>query len=375
MRSWWEQGLLDRTLVVIGAGIVGLSTALALRHLRPHDPILVLERGLLPTGATTRSAGFACLGSLTELLGDVRTLGLEATVDLVARRHAGLQRLRERLGDEALGYAPTSGWELLPPGSDDALHALDTLDDALRSRLGTSVLVRDDAALPTFGFGRTAHLVRLPLEGALDPGRLATSLLRACRAADVEVWTGAQVLRIDPSEDGVHLDLAEPVAGSLRLRARQVAVCTNALTGALVPELPLAPGRGQVLVTEPIPDLPWRGIFHRDGGDLYFRTVGDRVLLGGARQRDVQGETTTALGLHPDIQAHLDRVLAEVVLPGRAVRVARRWSGLMAFGPERAPLVQRVHPRVAVGVRLGGMGIALGTLVGDELAALVAEGC
>ncbi|MCB9666320.1 MAG: FAD-binding oxidoreductase [Alphaproteobacteria bacterium] len=371
MRSHWETRLLRRGRVVIGGGIVGLSTALALRRAAPHVPVLVLERGLLPTGATTRSAGFACLGGLGELAADVDAHGLQATVDLVARRHAGLRRLRERLGDDALGFEHTGGAELLQAERAGLLDRLDALDAALRPVVGGPMFRRDDRALPALRFGHTAHLVRLPREGALDPGRLAEALLRACRAADVEVWTGAAVTRLDPGEHGVDLALHDPAVGATRLHAAQVAVCTNALARQLVPGLPVVPGRGQVLLTEPVPGLPWRGVFHRDAGDVYFREVEGRVLLGGARQRDVAGETTDALALADGIQAHLDHLLATVVLPGCPVRVARRWAGVMAFGPARAPLVQRVHPRVAVGVRLGGMGIALGTGVGDEVAALL----
>ncbi|RYZ47414.1 MAG: FAD-binding oxidoreductase, partial [Sphingobacteriales bacterium] len=66
MLSYWEKtSFLHYDHIVIGSGIVGLSTALELRGRFPSSRILVLERGLLPTGASSRNAGFACMGSVT----------------------------------------------------------------------------------------------------------------------------------------------------------------------------------------------------------------------------------------------------------------------------------------------------------------------
>lgn len=368
MRSWWERRAFgEHDVVVVGAGIVGLSTALAVRTRRPTARILVLERGLLPTGASTRAAGFACFGSLTELVADVASHGLDATVALVDRRRRGLLALRERLGDAAIAYRPSGGWELLPDAS--ALDALAPLDAALRPVFGGPVLVPDDDRLSDFGFGHTAHLVALPHEGALDPARVVDALLRACRAADVAVWTGARVASLEEGEGGVAL-----VVDDLVLRAGQVVVATNALARELLPGLDVTPGRGQVLLTEPVPGLPFSGVFHRDEGYVYFRDVEGRVLLGGGRNVFREAETTDAHAVTEEVQAWLEGVLHGVVLPGRSVRIEARWAGIMAFGPERAPIVRRVSDRVVAAVRLGGMGVALGTLVGDEAAALLDGG-
>ena len=80
--------------------------------------------------------------------------------------------------------------------------------------------------------------------------------------------------------------------------------------------------------------------------------------VGGGRHRDPEGETTTELALHDDIQAWLDTQLHEVILPGRQVKVAHRWSGIMGFGDSKSPVVRRVDERVVCGVGLGGMGVA-----------------
>ena len=71
--SYWERESFFRDIdvAVIGSGIVGLSAALRARELAPSARIAVLERGALPIGASTRNAGFACFGSVSELLDDM----------------------------------------------------------------------------------------------------------------------------------------------------------------------------------------------------------------------------------------------------------------------------------------------------------------
>ena len=43
----------------------------------------------------------------------------------------------------------------------------------------------------------------------------------------------------------------------------------------------------------------------------------------------------------------------------------------MAFGKNKTPLVQRIDPHLVAGMRLGGMGVAIGANVGDALAELL----
>jgi glycine/D-amino acid oxidase-like deaminating enzyme len=369
MRSYWESKHFGQwEVVVVGAGLVGLATALAVRARRPNASILVLERGLLAAGATGRNAGFACFGSLTELLADVDSVGWDATLALVERRFRGSSALLARVGADGAGYQHTGGWELIEPHTVGVLDRLDEVEQALCPVLGAGAVRLDDARLGDFGFdrARVPHLVSLPREGALDSGRLMRTLLRLCGAADITVWTGADVAAVTPDGDHVRVEV-----GDLALRARHVAICTNAFTRALLPELELTPGRGQVLVTEPVEGLPFRGVFHLDEGYVYFREVDGRVLLGGGRNLDFTGEATTALATTQPIQAYLDGLLRDVILPGRTVGVTHRWAGIMAFGPSKAPIVRTVAPGVSVGVRMGGMGVALGSGVAEELADLI----
>ena len=68
IKSWFKN--VDFTIV--GSGIVGLSCALNLRKKFPKAKIVILEKGMLPQGASTKNAGFACFGSVSEIVEDLK---------------------------------------------------------------------------------------------------------------------------------------------------------------------------------------------------------------------------------------------------------------------------------------------------------------
>ncbi|MBX3102990.1 MAG: FAD-binding oxidoreductase [Bacteroidetes bacterium] len=372
MVSYWERESLIRwDYIVLGAGIVGLSTALELRAARPQARILVLERGLLPMGASSRNAGFACFGSLTEILDDLQHMRPEQVQALVTMRWEGLRHLRSRIGDARLGLEPCGGYELLAPHLDSALEHIDRINDLLRPIIGDTVFTLADDRRAAMGFDRKAytHLVYNPHEAAIHTGKLVDCLLQLARQQDIALLTGAEVTAIHEETQGVRLETRQ----GHTFWARQLGVCTNAFTRTLFPQLQIEPGRGAVLVTKPIPGgVPFRGVFHMDEGYVYFRHLGpDRVLIGGGRNRFRAAETTTDFALNPDVMAYIRGLLQEAILPGISWEEDIAWAGIMAFGEVKAPILQRLSPRQSVGVRMGGMGVAIGSQVGIQLAGLM----
>ena len=66
--SFWERNwLTDYDFVVIGGGIVGSFTALKIASENKNARVALIERGILPLGASTKNAGFACFGSISEI--------------------------------------------------------------------------------------------------------------------------------------------------------------------------------------------------------------------------------------------------------------------------------------------------------------------
>ena len=131
------------------------------------------------------------------------------------------------------------------------------------------------------------------------------------------------------------------------------------------------PARAQVLITKPIKNLQVKGTFHLDKGYYYFRNVGDRILFGGGRNLDFKGEETAEFGETELIQNQLKTILQETILPNTKFEIAHSWSGIMGVGNQKKAIVKPISTHVYCGVRLGGMGVAIGSLVGKELAELL----
>lgn len=371
--SYWEHQtfLHGFDVVVVGAGLVGLTAALHLRRLRPTARVLVLERDVLPNGASTKNAGFACFGSISELLEQEARGGTAALLAVVQARWEGLAELRRLVGDEALQYQAVSGYELFRP-EDIALAArcraaISYYNDLLASIIGRTTTFRDATArLPTMGFAEVDVLLENMAEGALHTGQLMEALLRQAWAAGVVVLHGCAALALEPGSAHVSIQTA---LGPIE--TPQVLLATNAFSQQFFPALDAQPGRGQVLVTEPIAGLHLLGTFHYDKGYTYFRQIDGRLLLGGGRHLDFAAEATTEPGLTPRVQQYLEQLLREVILPGRDVRIDYRWSGVMAFGADLEPIVRPLAPGVFGALRCNGMGVALGAGVGRRAAEML----
>ncbi|WP_440134994.1 NAD(P)/FAD-dependent oxidoreductase [Chitinophaga sancti] len=363
MLSYWEkQALLQYDYIIAGSGIVGLSTAISLREAQPDARVLVLEKGVLPTGASTKNAGFACIGSLTELLADLKVMSAEEVLALVALRWKGLQALRHRLGDQHIDYRENGSYELIGEQELYALSEIDGMNELMRGLLGGKAF---SLAKNEFGFNDryVKALIRNNFEGELHTGKMMRRLIDLALYYGVEIKTGCEIGHFIENDNSIRVSV-----GEYAFEARQLGICTNAFTKNLIPDLDLQPGRGQVLITDPIPELPFKGIYHMDEGYYYFRELEGRVLFGGGRNMDFKGEATTNFELNPNIHKELENRLRHIILPGFSFNIADRWTGIMAFGQNRQPVIRRHSARIALGVRMGGMGVAIGTAIGAQLA-------
>lgn len=80
-------------------------------------------------------------------------------------------------------------------------------------------------------------------------------------------------------------------------------------------------------------------------------------------------ESTDEFGLTDTIQHMLEAFLYEYLAP-ETTPIEYRWSGILGLGPDKTTIVKSVSPRIHVGVRMGGMGVAIGSEIGRELSKL-----
>ena len=67
----------------------------------------------------------------------------------------------------------------------------------------------------------------------------------------------------------------------------------------------------------------------------------------------------------------LKQLLETVILPNTPFEIDYDWAGIMGVGKTKKPIIKKVKENVYCGVRLGGMGVALGTLVGKEVSEMM----
>lgn len=381
MFSIWEKDtfLAYQDIVIVGGGFTGLWCALDLKEKWPKKKITLLERTALPSGASTRNAGFACFGSPGELMYDAQTMGTDKMLELVEMRFRGLQRIQKTFKARTIDFESCGGFELFEPGKiskselKNSLHYLNTLLKPVTGAAKT--FTPEPGQLREFGFKQTEHLVASPLEGALHPGKLLQALVKKVLRAGVQMLTGIEIKELSWDDHPVRIEARDATHRRLEIRADQMLLCTNAFTAHLLPELDVVPARGQVLVTSPLKKLPFKGTFHADEGFYYFRHLGNRVLLGGARNKALEAEQSFEATPTEAIQQELERYLRTTILPyaDGSYTIEHRWAGIMAMGREKLPVIKEVAPHVFAAVRMSGMGVALAPVVGKKILALMKQ--
>jgi len=369
--SYWEKSTLsEHDLIVVGGGIVGMSTALHYQIKHPKSSVAVIERGLFPSGASTKNAGFACFGSISELAEDLESTSPDSLLSLIESRYKGALQLRDLLGDSEIGYKPEGGFELDFNGHTH--EQIDRFNELLKPLFNADVFSNVTPTIKDIGFrtDKVKGLIKNAFEGSLDTGKMVRAFQRKCAESGVHFYNQTTVLGYEELTSSAKLSV-QVGTDKVTLTAQQIAFCTNAFSKSLLPDLDLQPGRGMVLVTKPVEGFSLQGTFHYHGGYHYFRGVGNRLLLGGGRQLDLSGETTTEQGINDTIFSQLQQDVHDFIAPGKDFEIDYAWSGVMAFGANKKPIVQRVSPRISVAARLGGMGVAIGTRVGAELAELL----
>lgn len=375
--SFWEKTtfLKEVDYIIIGSGIVGLNAAIQLKELVPKASVLLLERAAIPQGASTKNAGFACFGSPTELLEDLESHSESEVWDLVEERWKGLQKLRAKVGDQTIDYQHYNGYELFRFNEEkifeQCVAKMPEFNRVFQEITGKNNIFRvRDKKLKSFGFQQINHVIESQIEGQLHPAKMIQVLQHLAKDAGIEMLYGVEVENIENQQD--HIEIY--CKNGWRFKSQKVLLTVNGFAKQFLPKLSLKPARNQVLVTQSIQNLPFKGCFHYDRGYYYFRNIGNRILLGGGRNLAPLEEQTDQFGQTTKIQKALIELLESVILPNQKIEIEQWWSGILGVGEQKKPIIEMIDPNLGVAVRLGGMGVAIGTQVGESAAEMLVRG-
>ena len=329
-------------VAVIGAGITGVSCALALTRgglrVRVHD-----ARGIAE-GASGRNGGFALRGGAARYDVARETYGAEAAKLLWQRTEAALDRLEAVDGD---AFRRTGSLRLA--ADDEERDEIRLEYEALRDD-GFAAEWRDELShlRPEFR-GAIFH----PHDGSLQPGRFVRGLAEQAAAEGVAFRERHRIASLD------------------ELDAEQIVIATDGSGRGLLPELDDAiwPARGQVITTEPLGerlfDCPH---YARHGFDYWQQLADGRIVLGGFRDFSILTEMTDDETTTAPIQEALDAFLVELL--GYMPSVTHRWAGIFGLTQDLLPLVGRVpgHEGTWIAAGYSGHGNVLGFMCGELVA-------
>lgn len=367
--SYWEkESYLSKVdCLVIGSGIVGLTTAIQLKKLDPQKKVLIIERGYLPSGASTKNAGFACIGSASELLDDLNSDTPENVFSIVGQRWDGLNKLRKLAGDEAIEYMELGSHELFEHKerreAENCLDRLAYLNKELAQITGINTVYKEaNSIIDDSGFSGFGKAISNSAEGQINTAKMLATLIQLANQLNIQLLNGIEVKSVQEQR---------VMTSHGTIDCKSIAICNNALARHFLDEEDIHPARAQVVVSSAISNLKFKGIFHFDKGYYYFRNVGNRILFGGGRNLDFKAEETDELNTSDYIINHLSHLLESKILPHSAFSIDHQWAGTMGLGSRKSPIVKSVSENIFCAVRLGGMGVAIGSLLGEQLATMI----
>jgi glycine/D-amino acid oxidase-like deaminating enzyme len=366
--SYWERRHICRggDLAIVGAGLTGLFTALFVREKFPHWKIDLFEKRQFGAVASTRNAGFACFGSPSEVLGDIDSMGNDAAIALVEKRWKGLERLKRLVPENAMRLKQNGGYEVFLNNSlyEDVRERLPDLNRAMADIFSGIVYheVRPDHKT-------WKGKIRIDGEASLDPFALCHYLEKQLTSQGVQIYRGIEIADFSETENGVVLE-SEHLG---EVRYSHLILATNALTSIPGIASSITPSRNVVLVSKPYEKPCIKGNYHEYKGYVYFRDLGNRLLIGGGRHWEMDASKTISLEVPNEQVQRLENYARENIPGASAFTTDIAWSGIIAASPrgDKRTLLKREGERTLVAARLSGMGVALSNVLESEAAELL----
>lgn len=300
-------------IIIIGAGIIGLSLAIEITVRDPDLSITVLERGEPGREASWAAAGmispddFDGHGQMPSPLRELTRYSAEL--------YPGFIRQVEELSGQSTGFSQ-SGALYVSAHRIPGAHELAT----------SEIVCLEPALAATFG-----HIYFLA-EASVYPRALVSALLTACRRQAVEVHHEHEVLQIltvGGSVTGVRTRAGE-------FRAPIVVNCAGAWANLLSLDgqpIPIAPVKGQMLAVLPA-EKPL--ITHTiRSEDIYFLPRPDGHIVIGSTVENAGYDKR----VEPEVIQRLLQLAANLVPALGQARITDTWAGLRPGTPDHLPLL------------------------------------
>ena len=371
MISYWEKKhFLDYDTIIVGSGIVGLSCMAAILEKYPKKSVVILEKGLFPTGSGVKNSEFPNFGSLSDILESIKLHGEKETVTKIQQRWIGAQKLLKRMNKISETAESGPNYEIITNENMELLSKIDYVNNLLFPIFKDTVYTTNNEKIAEMGLDgrRVKALIRNKFEGQLDTETLLPALVTYVQKLGGQVLTGADVIDFRQKEKVVQVEIKVPlslVKESYFFKCERLILATKSLKASDQSSLDTKLKQEGILVTKPISGLKLKGAFHYNHkGEKYFWKVFDeRIMLG-----RVGGGTQGTKRKEVD-------VLQEVLLPIENLEFDEEVSNkILPRTNDKLPSIKFLESSVAqiVGEKTVGYALAayFGGIVGEAMQTL-----
>lgn len=348
------------SVVVIGGGVIGLSTAYHLARSGMRDVVLV-ETNQLGSGSTSKAAG----GVRAMFSDEVNILLGKHSLDIFERFGA--------LFDQEIDLHQV-GYLFLLERDDDVADFERTV--ALQQSLGVDCRMIDPAEAqrrsPLINIDGVKAATFSPRDGHCTPESVVLGYARAARRAGVQLLTGCEVTGAQVS--GGRITSVHTTAGNIA--TERVVCAAGAWSGKVADyfgvDLPVSPVRRQILVTEAVPGLASDTPFTIDfSTSFYFHNEGPGLLIG---MSDPDEPQSFNLNRGEEWLPRLIEVIERRAPSIAEIGMTSGWAGLYEQTPDHNGLIGEAAdlPGFFYCTGFSGHGFLLGPALGEVMCALLA---
>jgi gamma-glutamylputrescine oxidase len=331
-------------LSIVGGGIFGLSLGYAVLASHPEKKVCILEKGLLPSGASSKNAGMGTFLCYTEFIDDVRHKGLDFAVRTVSDSFRGLLMLFNVIDNDPEIIKLTGGYDLIIEKDLHLLQYLDFINKELFFILKVNLFEIRNEKISEYGFdpNLVKALVYRKYDWQINTGRLFMKVLKKFQQMNGIYITGAEVTSFKEIEKKGVSDFENSKNIRVFLKSRAMnkmpnaidsdytVFCINSFGSQLLEKSTIVPAREQVLITKPIDGLALNANFLLELSYYYFRQINGRLLFGGGRHLDLDTEETVEMTTTDFFRKHLVMKIKEL-FPNLNFEVDYYWTGIIGF--------------------------------------------
>lgn len=370
--SYWLDGnfnlnsneLTDDTsfdVIIVGAGIAGLSTAYWLEKFNPGLQILIVDKQTPGAGATGRNAGFVTCGSAEHFAKLEKQFGLQQAVSIWKFSETNRELLKsEIIGDDAADLDFESTGSCTVAASDVDWIRYQNLFETMKSA-GLDVELIDEKYLSEkYGVRNFLGAIQYNQDGAIHPIKLLQKI--KSKLSTTKFLMNQNIVDLKHENKNWVVTTSQK-----KLYAKKVISCLNGFTETFLPEFKtvVKPQRGQIILTEALKHFV-KGPCYLTKHLCYFRQLPTgQLLVGGFRNQDIEAENTNEDHITPKIQNALKEFTHSYFQNCADVKIKYQWSGVMGFSPDNQMIVGEIPNKKDLFIMAGcaghGMGLSFHT--------------